>query len=245
MVTEARKITLAAARAAKAGGSRPAPRAPERKGAQWVRFARDWRVRNRIGMEDQLEDEQQAACWDEFAELLEGSGVRTSAYQERGATPVPSDDVEASDAGLMCEANGCPNRWAVAVDGRAKLCSAHAWADSHQWPAVTEQQQRAHDARKVEAPAGKDTPVTWGPGPGGWADELLNRRDGGKALTWAERDHIRRYRPGVLPDEPAPGRADPKAWAKRIIAKQEDGVQVNRTSLTMAMVALGMVKSRG
>lgn len=41
---------------------------------------------------------------------------------------------------LMCAAHNCPNRWSV-DGGNGRLCSAHAWAERHEWPLISEQQQ--------------------------------------------------------------------------------------------------------
>ena len=37
---------------------------------------------------------------------------------------------------LQCTAFECPNRWSVDI-GR-KLCSAHAWAEPHEWAKITQ-----------------------------------------------------------------------------------------------------------
>jgi hypothetical protein len=45
---------------------------------------------------------------------------------------------------LRCRADGCLKAWAVDCPDRGvtKLCSAHAWADTRQWPAITDNQYR-------------------------------------------------------------------------------------------------------
>lgn len=50
------------------------------------------------------------------------------------------------EARLMCQANGCPNRWAVDAGG-GRLCSAHQWASRPLWPQVTQEQQDAETDR--------------------------------------------------------------------------------------------------
>ena len=57
---------------------------------------------------------------------------------------------------LLCRADGCPNRWSIAEgqfgDGIQGLCSAHAHADHHDWPAVTQAEQDAAFERSNAAP---------------------------------------------------------------------------------------------
>lgn len=60
------------------------------------------------------------------------------------------DERVADDAtvptGLMCAASGCPNRWSV-DGGGMRCCSAHAWAETREWPRITAQQQDAETDR--------------------------------------------------------------------------------------------------
>jgi hypothetical protein len=46
-------------------------------------------------------------------------------------------DELAIDRELACRANGCPLRWSAALGGML-LCSWHAPARPHEWPAITE-----------------------------------------------------------------------------------------------------------
>lgn len=55
-----------------------------------------------------------------------------NAWQKQEAEPEHNDS--------LCNAHGCPNRWAV--DMGSRLCSAHAWSQPHQWPKITEDQYR-------------------------------------------------------------------------------------------------------
>jgi hypothetical protein len=45
---------------------------------------------------------------------------------------------------LRCRAAGCLSAWAVNCSDRDihNLCSQHAWADTRQWPAITDNQYR-------------------------------------------------------------------------------------------------------
>jgi len=45
------------------------------------------------------------------------------------------DEKSTEESRLMCTAYGCPNRWSVNMG--KPLCSAHAWADSEHWAAIT------------------------------------------------------------------------------------------------------------
>lgn len=49
---------------------------------------------------------------------------------------------------LHCAAVGCPNRWAVDA-GKGRLCSWHAWASPHEWPAITAEQRSAETDRAL------------------------------------------------------------------------------------------------
>ena len=42
------------------------------------------------------------------------------------------------DRDNLCRADGCPRWWSVKLEGKAPLCSAHAWADPRQWPSITQ-----------------------------------------------------------------------------------------------------------
>lgn len=112
------------------------------------------------------------------------------------------------DHALMCSANGCPNRWTCDFAGR--LCSAHAHAERHEWPAVTQQQQdieteRAYRAGRQQEPAPPLTverkrqmlsqmhaalaAIHAMPRDGrAWARSLRDREQGGERLTPAQRD---------------------------------------------------------
>lgn len=108
-------------------------------------------------------------------------------------------DQSADDRDLMCRATGCPNKWSV--DMGSKLCSAHAWAEPHQWPQITQEQQdhvidRARRAGMLSAP-----PVQLSkadkiaalqemrevfrskPEPKAWAHALRDREQAGERLT--------------------------------------------------------------
>lgn len=43
-----------------------------------------------------------------------------------------------AELSLMCKAHGCPKRWSVQT-GEVTACSYHAWADTKDWPRITEQ----------------------------------------------------------------------------------------------------------
>lgn len=57
-----------------------------------------------------------------------------------------SDHANDPEARLMCQAHGCPNRWAVDA-GNGRLCSPHAWAARPLWPQITQEQVDAETER--------------------------------------------------------------------------------------------------
>jgi hypothetical protein len=59
-------------------------------------------------------------------------------------------DEAAVDQSLLCSAHGCPNRWSVDA-GHGKACRAHAWAQPHDWPQITVEQQDAETDRALRA----------------------------------------------------------------------------------------------
>ena len=103
---------------------------------------------------------------------------------------------EANDS--LCQAHGCPNRWAV--DKGSRLCSAHAWAEPHQWPKITEEQFRK------PRPEQKPTPKPYTleekiktlndlrnlfkqpQDPKAWAHKLRDRENAGEELTRTQRE---------------------------------------------------------
>jgi hypothetical protein len=105
------------------------------------------------------------------------------------------------DRALMCSAHQCPNRWSV-DNGSGRLCSAHAWSDRLEWPAITAQQHwqeterarkstepkppapkvdKAEVIRKLQAFAGGQTGKAW-------AYALRDREQAGELLPKAHRD---------------------------------------------------------
>jgi hypothetical protein len=60
--------------------------------------------------------------------------------QAKARHDTTSGDAGGKGSGLMCAAHGCPNRWCVDA-GNGRLCSAHAWAEPHEWPEITQAQQ--------------------------------------------------------------------------------------------------------
>jgi len=61
----------------------------------------------------------------------------TATAKKATSARAPHDD----DRALMCAANECPNRWSVLKEGDRGLCTAHAWAERSEWPAITEREQ--------------------------------------------------------------------------------------------------------
>lgn len=127
-----------------------------------------------------------------------------STYRSRVADQRVADDAIA-DRSLLCSASGCPNRWSLNFG--KPLCRAHAFAEPHQWPQVTQEQLDAETDRALAAAAPKlqatvthwsmadkrallkrlrevfATPVD----PRAWARNLRDRERSGARLTQAQR----------------------------------------------------------
>lgn len=120
-----------------------------------------------------------------------------------------ADEVLELDAALRCSAHGCPARWSS--DFGRKLCTAHAWADPHHWPAVTQEQIDAETERaiRLQYPATKPPrpPMTreqrvaiadrlrgaTNAAPSkDWAYALRDREHRGELVSTAQRDAWRR-----------------------------------------------------
>lgn len=115
-------------------------------------------------------------------------------------------DTVAEDRALRCGAAGCPNRWSVDA-GAGQLCGAHAWAEPHDWPSITQRQQCLVADLAIERARPKPTPhrytrdekrdllarlraVTAGQSdrdPKAWARELREREDAGEVLSLHQR----------------------------------------------------------
>jgi hypothetical protein len=91
--------------------------------------------------------------------------------------------------------------------GNGKCCSAHAWADRHQWPLITREQEQADDERRRWAEADVGRPprqvnraeivqrlragvAALGDMRGGkaWAHRLRGLEAGGERLSQAQRE---------------------------------------------------------
>jgi len=98
----------------------------------------------------------------------------------------------------FCIAKGCPNRWAV--DMGSRLCSAHAWSQSHQWPRITEEQYQKPRpeptlAQKVYTPEEKIKTLQdlrnllkQPQDMKAWAHKLKSREKAGERLTSQQRE---------------------------------------------------------
>lgn len=101
-----------------------------------------------------------------------------------------------ADRNLMCAADNCPRRWSVQRGGEKGLCSAHAWADPHKWPSITQalhdqdlDRARYHEPEPVktgtreEALAALKTMRIGNPDPKAWARLLESRDMSGEHLS--------------------------------------------------------------
>ena len=134
--------------------------------------------------------------------------MKQSAYEKARDQHV-ADDVVTVDRALMCPAAGCPNRWSVAGD-RGRACSAHYWADSRDWPRITQHLQEVEFERARYADAGRPAiaPATLEErktvvarlhdvvesrtDPRAWARELQRRHHAGEPLSPSKVDEYRR-----------------------------------------------------
>ncbi len=111
---------------------------------------------------------------------------------------------------LMCIASGCPNRWSVDA-GSGKRCSAHAWAEPHEWPGITQQQQW-NETERAQARSNRGAPPparrmvladkletirrikvafeAMRSNPRAWVDRLRARKDSGERLTHMQRQML-------------------------------------------------------
>ena len=99
----------------------------------------------------------------------------------------------------LCQAHGCPNRWAV--DTGSRLCSDHAWAEPYKWPQITQAQFHKRKPLVNTEPA---KPMTQAekiatlnalrdmmknrPDPKAWAHKLRARENAGEELTRMQRE---------------------------------------------------------
>ena len=101
------------------------------------------------------------------------------------------DDMTAEKS-LMCRATECPQRWSV---GPQNLCSAHAWADPKEWPAITDRLLREFSKQTENRPE-QDYPE----------------------LSLSQKREILTSLSGVIK-----GQKDHKAWAKRLRDREANG----------------------
>lgn len=124
----------------------------------------------------------------------------------------PTRPLNDPDAGLMCDATDCPNRWSRDM-GSGRLCRFHAASPRHLWPLITHEQQEAvtDRARYVPPPLvhltheEKADAVTKlraaaarlrdgdGVNRFAWAVALQNRRAAGLPLSPAQRSSLAEF----------------------------------------------------
>lgn len=151
-----------------------------------------------------------------------------------------ADDTFA-DRALQCVASGCPNRWSVDA-GRGRLCSAHAWVSSAQWPQVTQEQLDAETERALQnaappapGPVYRDIPrlrhelARLADGmrqartdPRAWARSLKDREQRGERLTDAQRAAWRR-----------------SLGAHELLDRVQTGADIPPAAITAALQATG------
>jgi len=138
----------------------------------------------------------------------------------RGFNPDTDDEPAGSapPSTLRCNAHGCPHRRTVRTE-LGQLCSAHAAAPPHEWPALTahlqhlaERGQRAapppaaraviHDPERLRrAAAVLQARMSGAAGSREWAYRLREREQRGERLSKAQRDAWRAAIPRSLDHE--------------------------------------------
>lgn len=142
-----------------------------------------------------------------------------TAYKATAADRRIAED-EQAERTLMCSAHGCPNRWSV--DGPSgRCCSAHAWAPSSRWPAITEEQQRAADQRAFERTQRK-----------AWPESMQRPRP----ATDAERAAMAKALQGGM-------KARGVQWAKRLLVREERGDDLTQAQREMWRDALSVPRA--
>jgi hypothetical protein len=128
---------------------------------------------------------------------MSGFAKPSNAYASR------VEDEHAADRATMCKAHECPNRWSVST---SMLCGPHAWAPSHQWPAITDEQYRLLAKRQDGAPRYREV----------------------KPMTEAEkRAAIEKLK--LLARTPD----DPKKWARRLKEREQSGERLSMVQQQM------------
>ena len=118
-------------------------------------------------------------------------------YLQSRAKYEESNQTETND--LLCQAHGCPNRWAV--DTGSRLCSDHAWAEPHKWPQITQAQFHKRkplvntepvkpmtQAEKVATLHALRDMMKNRIDPKAWAYKLRDRENAGEELTRTQRE---------------------------------------------------------
>lgn len=120
-----------------------------------------------------------------------------------------NDEAE-QDRKTMCQAHECPNRWSVAPQ---YLCGAHAWQETRDWPAITDEQHRLLAARqnRRKPEPGYNRPVS--------REEMQRARDSLRAFASGHQ-------------------LDPKQWAKNLKAREKSGERLSDIQRKMWRAAL-------
>lgn len=114
------------------------------------------------------------------------------------------EDDMAQDRASQCTAHGCPNRWAVS---EGHLCSAHAWSNTRDWPAITD----AEITKAAQRSNRKATPA-----------------QPARVVTDAEkRAAVEAFR------SLARGGTDPKYWAVKLKERELEGEQLSNIQRRM------------
>ena len=110
---------------------------------------------------------------------------------------------------LMCSAHNCPMEWTVNMG--TPLCSFHAWADKHDWPAITD--KLITKAALGTMPTFQKVAQKYEQGGGSTGMVTLEEK---QAILLELKKVVQGF-----------GRQDPKAWAYALKAREEAGEQLS------------------
>jgi hypothetical protein len=117
---------------------------------------------------------------------------------------------------LLCAAFDCPMEWTV--DKGTRLCTYHAWAESREWPSITEWLK----SRQItgELPTFSNIGKRY---PAAYRDPLTEEQ---------KRETIKRLKSGA--------KSDPRAWAYKLRQLEEQGEKLSIIQKQMWRNAIGV-----
>lgn len=138
-----------------------------------------------------------------------------SEWQRKRDQRIADSATDIDDRPLRCTANGCPNRWSVDA-GKGRCCSAHAWAEQHHWPQITQEQLDAETERAMRQQYPVETQRQARPDVPRLREQLV-------AMAHALRGAT----------------TNARAWAHRLRAREQRGERINDVQRAAWREALG------